>query len=94
MISNYLNPAKFPSWGNETLRIFGTRGFVETVDGGSRTRLVLNSKDCGPLKIRQGSLEYLDLFLDSLTSKAKMPLALEEELHPLRILIRARDRIK
>jgi len=31
--SNYLNPNCAPWWGNDQLRIFGTRGMIEAVDG-------------------------------------------------------------
>jgi predicted dehydrogenase len=93
IISNYLNPKSFPSWGNETLRIFGTKGFVETVDGGTKTRLVLGEKDCGQIDIRGKPLDYFDTYIDSLLGKGNMPLSLEDELHPLRMLIRAREKL-
>ncbi len=87
---NYLNPRGFPSWGNETLRIFGTKGMVEAVDGGARTRLVCGDKDEGSLCLDEPSMEYFEMFLDELLGIHPMPLSLEEELHPLRALIRAR----
>ncbi len=89
VICNYLNPPAFGVWGNEHLRIFGTEGFVESVDGGARTRLVLNNEDRGPLGL-SGGADYLDMFLASLGGSAPMPLALEDEVHPTRVLIRAR----
>jgi len=87
---NYLNPPAFPTWGNEMVRIFGTKGFVESTDGGTRTRLVLNDEDCGPLDTDERAPLYLDLYLAELSGNGTMPLTLEEELHPTRILIRAR----
>ncbi|OGV36907.1 MAG: hypothetical protein A2X48_16070 [Lentisphaerae bacterium GWF2_49_21] len=89
-LANYLNPRAFPSWGNESLRIFGTKGFIEAVDGGTRTRLVLNEKDCGPIEIKGEAKDYFDMFAASLLGKGKMPLSLEDELHPLRMLLKAR----
>ncbi len=89
-IANYLNPRSFPSWGNETLRIFGTEGFVEAVDGGTKTRLVLKKKDLGPLRIKTKSQNYFDMFVSSLLGKSRMPLSLEDELHPLRMMLKAR----
>lgn len=93
-VANYLNPRSFGHWGNETLRIFGTRGFVEAVDGGTRTRLVLTARDCGPLNPEGPSLSFLDAYLKSLLGKGRMPLSLEDELHPVRMVIRARDRLE
>ena len=91
IICNYLNPPAFGLWGNETLRIFGTNGFIEAVDGGSKTRLVLNDEDRGSLAIDHGGFDYLDLYLNTLLGKGEMPLSLEDEIHPTRILIRAKD---
>ena len=93
IIANYLNPKSFPSWGNETLRIFGTKGFVETVDGGTKTRLVLGEKDCGQIDIKVKPLDYFDMYIDSLLGKSHMPLSLEDELHPLRMLLHAREKL-
>lgn len=90
VVANYLNPAGFPSWGNESLRLFGTKGMVEAVDGGARTRLVLAEGDRGALRIDEPSSSYFELFLDELHGVAPMPLSQEMELHPLRVLIRAR----
>jgi predicted dehydrogenase len=87
---NYLNPPAFGMHGNEMLRIFGTKGFVESTDGGTRTRLVLNGEDRGPLAILEQGPEWLDLVLASILGQQAMPLTLEEELHPTRMLIRAR----
>jgi hypothetical protein len=44
-VINYLNPEGFGLWGNEHLRIFGSLGFVECTDGGTRTRLVVGDKE-------------------------------------------------
>ena len=90
-VANYLNPNAFGTWGNETLRIFGTKGFVEATDGGTRTRLVLNDEDCGPLTLDEPSLDYLGMYLDNLQTGAPMPLTLEDEVHPTRMVIRARQ---
>ena len=90
MILNYLNPPKFPTWGNESLRIFGTRGFVEGVDGGKRTRLVLNDQDCGPLTLSEPETDYFDFMADEILDGKAMPFTLEEELHPLRVLLKAK----
>lgn len=92
-LANYLNPRSFGHWGNETLRIFGTRGLVEAVDGGTRTRLVLSARDYGPLKQGGASVSFFDAYLKSLRGKGRMPLSLEDELHPVRMVIRARERL-
>jgi len=89
-VCNYLNQPGFGAWGNETLRIFGTGGFVEAVDGGARTRLVVGDTDCGPLAPSAPAPDYFERYLDELTGVAPMPLTLAEELHPTRMVIRAK----
>jgi predicted dehydrogenase len=89
-IANYLNPAGFGLWGNEHLRIFGTHGFVEAVDGGKRTRLIVDDKDTGELKITEPSKNYFDMFIDSILDNTPMPLDTEQELHPTLMVIRAK----
>lgn len=92
VIANYLNPPAFGSWGNETLRIFGDKGFVEATDGGTKTRLVLNKRDCGEIDAAETRPDYFDLYVASLRGKGEMPLSLEDELHPTRMVIRARQK--
>ena len=90
LVVNYLNVRPAGSWGNETLRIFGTQGFLESTDGGARTRLVLRDEDCGSLAPAEPSRDYLDLYLRHLLGESEMPLTVDEEVHPTRVLIRAR----
>lgn len=91
IIANYLNPDGFGSWGNEHLRIFGTKGFVEAVDGGTRTRLVVGATDMGQIKLNGEARDYFDFFMDELLGRGNMPVSLEEEFHPTRIVIRAKE---
>ncbi len=90
VICNYLNPPGFGRHGNEQLRIFGTRGFVEAVDGGTRTRLVIGDQDPGPLQCRASAPSYEDLYINELLGLGTIPLSLEDELHPTRMAIRAK----
>lgn len=97
VVANYLNPPTFGSWGNEHVRIFGTRGFVEATDGGARTRLVMTERDCGPLPVDLSAdvpgagKFFFDAYVDTLLGCGVMPLTVEEELHPLRMVLRARS---
>lgn len=94
IIMNYLNPAGTPlPHGNESLRIFGTRGFVESIDGGGRTRLVTPGSIVEPIE-PVPALDYFDAVAARLATGAPMPLSLEEELHPLRMLLRAKAEIR
>lgn len=92
VIANYLNPPSFGKWGNEMLRVFGTEGFVEITDGGSRTRWLRHEGDRGPIEPAGPDLHYHDLIFASILGQGSMPLTLEQELHPTRVVIRARRR--
>lgn len=94
LVINYLNPgAPGLPHGNETLRIFGTKGFIESVDGGARSRLVLRDRVVEPLDRTPGP-DYFDAFVAHLATGAPMPLTSEEELHPLRVLLRAKEELR
>ncbi len=96
VLANYLNPPTFGSWGNEHVRIFGTRGFVEATDAGTKTRLVLNERDCGPIPVDISTdvpgagKRFFDAYIRCLLGQGDMPISLDEELHPLRMVLRAR----
>lgn len=90
IIANYLNPKGFGLWGNEHLRIFGTKGFIETTDGGTRTRLVVEDKDLGSIDTSAPVKNYFNMYIDSLLGRSSMPLSLDDELHPTRMAIRAK----
>lgn len=89
-IANYGNSRKFVSWGNEEVRIFGSKGFIEATNGGTQTHLYLNDEDKGPLPTNEKGYDFFELILDDILGVGKMPITLEEELHPLRVVIRAR----
>ncbi len=96
IIMNYLNPEnKALPHGNETLRVFGTKGFIESVDGGARTRLVTAGAITEPLDPQgSGAGDYFDFLAAHLITRAAMPLTLDEELHPLRMLLRAKAELR
>lgn len=88
---NYLNPSGFPGWGNETVRVFGTRGMVELTDGGKRTHLYTDREE-GELDTSDSSCrDYFDLLMRHFRYGEPLPLTREDEFHPLRVVIRAKD---
>lgn len=93
IIANYLNQNTFPTWGNEHLRVWGNKGFIETTDGLSKTRLVTADYD-GPVESKFSSIDYFDFFIDEILFGKAFPISLEDELHPLRVVIRANEKAK
>jgi predicted dehydrogenase len=90
--ANYLNPRGTGTWGDESLRILGTLGMVESTRGGQQTRLVIGNENLGELENIPG-VDYLDAFLQTIRGDGKMPLTLEEELSPTRWTIRAKNNL-
>lgn len=94
IIMNYLNPPHLKPRGHETLRIFGTKGFVESTDGGVRTRLVDRERVIEPLSPAEPERDYFDFIAAHLAAGEPLPLTSEEELHPLRMLLRAKAALR
>lgn len=92
-VSNYACPEP-PAWGNwgyDELRVFGTRGFVEVMNGGESGRLVREGHPPLPLDFTHEVPAFLEgVFQEVLTGKPVSPLTLEEELRPTRWVIRAK----
>lgn len=93
VIANYLNPPHLKPRGHETLRIFGRDGFIESVDGGLRTRLVTQTEVL-PVTVSSPSQNYFDLIVAHLATGSELPFTLEAELRPLRMLLRAKQAIR
>lgn len=88
--ANYLNPKEVTGkHGYECVRVFGTAGFVETLDGGRRARLVANG-DVAEVDTTERVKTYFERYIDYLSGLDEMPLTEEEEFHPLRTVIRAK----
>ena len=87
---NYLNPTGFPRHGNECLRIWGTEGMLELVDGATRTHLYTHKGDEGEIDLTNSDCpDFFQELVSHLQKRGEMPLTPEEELHPLRVVIKA-----
>ena len=89
--ANYLNPRGTGVWGDESLRILGTLGLVESFHGGKDTRLVIGETNHGPLDTTAAGIDFLTAYLQTIAGQGEMPLTLEEELSPTRWVIRAKQ---
>lgn len=89
-VANYLNPRGTGSWGHEMVRIWGTKGMLEACDAGQRTRLVVGDKDMGPIDVSGTPPDWLARVIAHAADREPMPFDLETELHPTRMVLRAR----
>ena len=84
-------PEDWGHWGYETVRIFGTNGFVESIDRGRIGTLAVRGEASQTLDFSGDSADYLQMFLEEIKSgQDRIPLSLEEELNPTRWLLRAK----
>jgi predicted dehydrogenase len=90
---NYLNPANFGIWGNDQLRVFGTKGMAETVDGFRRHSLYLPGRDEFDLPFPEdlASPVYLEHYANYLLNGAPMPTAFEDEMAMTRAMLAIHD---
>lgn len=89
---NYLNPANFGSWGNEHLRVHGTLGMAESVDGFRRHRLYLPDRDSTELPLVEDiSINYLEHYINFLLDGTPFPTRRDEEIAALRAVIAAHE---
>jgi len=94
IIMNYLNAVNFQPRNNETLRIFGTKGFIESVDDGTTRRLVTLAGTATPLDTATPAPDYFTLLAAHLATGSALPQTSEEELRPLRWLLRAKAALR
>lgn len=94
IIVNYLNPVHLKPRNHETLRVFGSKGFIESTDGASRTRLVTQTAVHEPLDTSTPGVDYFDYLAAHLAVGTPMPMSSDEELHPLRMLLRAKEQLR
>jgi len=88
--ANYLNTRGSGVWGDESLRIRGTLGVVESIRGGTDTRLVIGDTNHGKVDTSAPGFDYLQTYLQTIAGQGEMPISLEEELSPTRWVIRAK----
>jgi hypothetical protein len=72
------------------LRIFGTKGMMEATDGGTKTRLIVEDKDFGPLDTSEPDDDYFELFLDKVRGEGELPFDDETAMHPTIAIVNAK----
>lgn len=91
---NYLNTKGFGSWGNEMLRVSGTGGTAEAVDGFARCRMFLGEEPEQPIPGADGGYpDFFDSYVAHLLDGSAMPYSLEDDLYALRTVCRAQEAV-
>lgn len=92
--ANYLNPRGTGLHGYESLVIHGTKGLVESLRGGTSTRLVIGSEDRGPLDVSGTVKSQFQHLLEHLVQGSPMPFSVLDEVSPTRWMIRAKKMLE
>jgi predicted dehydrogenase len=90
---NYLNPRSFGVWGNDQLRVFGTLGMAETVDGFRRHSLYLPGREGTELPIPDDLVSplYIEHYVRFLLDGTPMPTPFVEEMAMTRAMLALRQ---
>ena len=91
LLANYFNQWSSYVWGYEEVRLFGTLGMLESTEGGKRTRLIIDNHDLGPIDASESVDDYFVLVAKHLLDLGAPVLTLDEEFHPTRMILRARQ---
>ena len=83
----------FGTWGNEQIRVYGTKGMAESVDGFRRSRLYLEGREASGLPMPDDpiSTDYLEHYVNFLLDGTPMPASRDEEIAALRAAIAAHE---
>ncbi|MBS3762211.1 MAG: Gfo/Idh/MocA family oxidoreductase [Planctomycetes bacterium] len=94
LLCNYLNPNGIGYWGNDQLRVFGTKGMVEAVDGFNRCRMILGEHDPQPIpNITDEFPDFFDTYVDFITRGTPMPYSPDDDLYALQTVIRSQEAV-
>lgn len=90
-VANYLCPSTWNKWGYENLRIFGTKGFLESINSGEILRLALEGQEVRDIQEQAFVESELNVFLNDVQEgKAQGMESLDRELSPTRWVIRSK----
>ena len=92
IVINYLNPKKFPLWGNDQLRIHGTEGMVEAVDGCTRISITTNTHKTEELEVPEADhSRYLQEYVNLILQNSSMRLTAEDCFINTEVIIKAQQ---
>lgn len=90
VICNYMNPMGIGTWGNDEVHVFGTEGLAESLADGEYTRLVVGGEGEVTMPDVAAPRTHCQQLWDYLHDGTAMRRSLEVEMHPTRIVIRAK----
>lgn len=87
---NYLNPRALPYWGDDRLRVYGTNGMVECIEGATRLRVTTNDRPTRNLSApEEKHAAHLQGFIDLLVDGTPMRVSAEDSFLETEVVIAA-----
>lgn len=94
ILCNYCNPPGIGFWGNDQLRVFGTGGMAEVMDGGRRSLVCIGKEEPRPLadsRLTGGYEALLRDYVEHLLDGTPMLLSQEDCFEETRVVLRAQQ---
>ncbi len=95
-IANYCGPRQpeWPTWGDEYVRIFGEKGFIECRNSRPTVLVFRHEGGVEELDLSSDNGDFFGTFVEEIRAgKRLMPLSLADELTPTRWVIRAKQSV-
>ncbi len=90
-VINYLNFASTHVWGNDRLTIFGSQGFMEWTAQTDQIRVYTDAEKQEINCLTEKSSSHFQQFVREIQGQAHRLMTVEQELHPLRVILTARQ---
>ena len=91
ILSNYCNPRAIGFHGNDQLRVFGTKGMVELVDGGNRRMWVTDEKAPSEFPDGKPTHKYVFDLIDCILDGTPTLLTQEDSLINTEVVLKAQQ---
>jgi len=91
ILCNYCNPRGIGFWGNDQLRVHGTEGMIELVDGQTRRMLAVHDEGASSFEDGKHEYAYLQDLVDCILDGTPTLLTQEDSFRNTEVVIRAQE---
>jgi len=91
LLCNYCNPPGLGFHGNDQIRIHGTEGMIESVDGGTRHVMALSGKDAEEFQGEEPPVSFIQDIVNDILDGTAAVLTQEDAFRNTEAVIRAQD---
>ncbi len=91
ILTNYCNPRGIGFWGNHQLRVFGTKGMIELVDGLNRRMLAVGEQKPVEFQDKHPGKEYPQDLIDCILDASPTLVTQEDSFRNTEVVVRAQE---